>query len=215
MIPLGVLGSARHVTSGGLLPSVTDVYSSQAAQTTYSFTADIGQPSPNRTVLVGSIGTAGGSRVPASATINGVSGSDAVTPSGGWFQCGVSRLPVPTGNTALIEITFNGVMNGCSLIVWTIDSLLTKNSHNDYAPVKNPALVTIPTVAGGFTLAAAFAASADTYPWSIPTVATGRAGMNRVTYGLLHAPSDGEVLTITAAAQGVAAAVNYSLAGVA
>ena len=211
MIPLGVLASARVVAAGGGGGLVlTDTLTNTTNSASYQWTAvNIGEPHPDRTVILCIRTPASASRSFSGLTVNGTAVTpDACTASGEWFQMSVAALHLPTGTTIDVAATINYAANNASLHAFAIPRRLVKGATR--AGNATPATATLPTTSGGLVIAAAYLPDSPTpVAWSGVGDVHSVAVESRYHYALI-ASGTGSDVTITAPAMGTVAAVAYS-----
>lgn len=116
----------RPVGGGALTCSYVGATGSSANQQTYTFAnVPIGTAAADRTVVVLAMTRASGARTVSSLTIGGTAATIDLNAanlvgSPNYETVAVTRLAVPSGDTANIVVTWSGVTLRCSIFVYTI-----------------------------------------------------------------------------------------------
>ncbi len=148
--------------TGAVPPSFTfgGFAADEADQTTYSgFTGkSIGAANATRRVLVGVGASNAATRSLSSLTVQGISatllaGTEA-TIFGTTFQFAIAD--VPTGTTADIVPTFDGVMQRCNIIWWSLYDLASSTPKQSTASSADPATLSLNLDAGDLFFCAGF-----------------------------------------------------------
>lgn len=197
MIPLGVLGGARHAS---MTVEYQAVETSPSGTRSYLFTAmPIGTPTATRTVIVGLAWSSSASTNKSSVTVGGITATLDQSTRSGVQRVEFYRAEVPTGSTADVAVAFNSAPNsGVIVATWALDAHVAVVDAAGTATI--PLSLSMNTAAGGVALGMTGYAQRGTTDWTGPSERFDLTGASRGSGADM--PTNGTPATIAATVTG-------------